>query len=225
MNKKNRKILAILIVAFVIAFIGGVATYMYLAPQKTTVYVFKDNYEAGEVISEDMLTAIQCDSNIIVAGNNAATSSRFVTGKDIDAVLKTGDSLRMDVAAGMPLTISLLSVNGGSSVEMQMDPSKIAVTVPLTSITGVTPDLKAGSKVNIYATSGGNGTVLLFQNMRVLNVQNDNDGNLSSATIETDATQSLKLIYAVQNSSVYFGLVDSSGYEYVDGEPSYTPGS
>lgn len=226
MNKKNRKILLIIIVAFMVAVMGGVATFMYLNPQKTTVYVFKDNYNAGDVITEEMLTPVRCDASIIVAGSNAETASRFVTGQDIDAVLKTGDSLRMDVASGMPLTISLLSVNGGSSVEMSMDPTKVAVTVPLTSITGVTPELKDGSKVNIYATGGeSNGTVLLFQGMRVLSVQNDSDGNLSSATIECDSAQSLKLIYAVQNSSIYFGLIDSAGYEYADGEPSYIPGS
>lgn len=225
MNKKNRKILLILIIAALVAVIGGAATYMYLTPQKTTVYVFKDNYKAGEVLTEEMLTAVQCDSKIVVAGSTADTASRFVTGDDIDAVLKTGDALRMDVSSGMPLTLSLLSTNGGSSVEMQMDPSKVAVTIPVTSITGVTPDLKEGSKVNIYATGGeSGGTVLMFQNMRVLSVQKDTDGNLSSATIEVTAEESLELIYAVQNTSVYLGLVDSTGYEYIEGEPAYIPG-
>lgn len=226
MNKKNKKLLIILIVAVIIAASGGAALYFYLVPQKVTMYVFKDNYKAGEVLSEEMLTPIQADSKIVVAGNTADTSSRFVTGDDITAVLQTGDSLRMDVSAGMPLTIALLSVNGGSSVEMNMDPSKVAVSIPISSTTGVTKDLKEGSRVNIYATGMENGgTVLLFQNMRVLSVAKDSNGELSSTTIEVDINQSLKLIYAANNTSLYLGLVDSAGYEFVDGEPSYTPGS
>lgn len=110
-------------------------------------------------------------------------------------------------------------------MEMNMDPSKIAVTVPVTSVSGVTNDLKEGSRVNIYALSAeGGGTTLLFQNMRVLAVQKDDTGALSSATIEVDADQSLKLIYASNYNGIYFGLVDSTGYEFTEEEePSYTP--
>ena len=225
MNAKNKKIIMILLTALVIAVIGGIALYMYLVPQKTTVYVFNDNYQAGTALTEKMLTPVQADSKIVVAGKNSNTSSRFVTGADIKAVLNSGDSLRMDVAEGMPLTLSILSVTGGSSVEMNMDPAKIAVTVPVTSITGVTKDLKEGSRVNIYTTGGdANGTTLLFQNMRVLSVEKDSNGELSSATIEESTDESLKLVYAANTSSIYFGLVDSSGYEYTEEKtPSYAP--
>ena len=124
MNAKNKKIIMILLTALVIAVIGGIALYMYLVPQKTTVYVFNDNYQAGTALTEKMLTPVQADSKIVVAGKNSNTSSRFVTGADIKAVLNSGDSLRMDVAEGMPLTLSILSVTGGSSVEMNMDPAR-----------------------------------------------------------------------------------------------------
>nr|WP_303183300.1 RcpC/CpaB family pilus assembly protein [Lachnoclostridium phocaeense] len=225
MKSKNKKIIAILVAAILFAVAGGMALYLYLMPQKTTVYVFRDNYEAGTVLSEDMLTSIQCDSKIVTAGSNADTSSRFVTGADIETVLNTGDSLRMDVASGMPLTLSMLSVNGGSSVEMNMDPSKIAVTVPVNSISGVTDDLKEGSRVNIYAAGiETTGTTLLFQNMRVLSVAHDSNGALTSATIEVTVDESLKLIYAANYSSVYLGLVDSAGYEFTEEtEPTYAP--
>ena len=144
MNAKNRKILFIFVAAALVAVMGGVGLYQYLLPQKTTIYVFRGAYKAGEVLTEDMLVPLQCDAHIVVAGKGEDTSSRFVTGKDIAAVLNTGDSLRMDVSEGMPLTLSLLSVNGGSPVEMHMDPSKIAVSVPVTDVTGVTNDLREG---------------------------------------------------------------------------------
>lgn len=225
MKSKNRKIIIILVLAILVAAAAGAALYFYLSPQKTTVYVFNDNYKAGEQLTEEMLTPIQADSNIVVAGSKADTSSRFITGKDIRTVLNTGDSLRMDVSEGMPLTLSILSVTGGSSVEMNMDPAKIAVTVPVTSVSGVTNDLKEGSRVNIYSTGGDSlGTTLIFQNMRVLAVAKDSSGTLNSATIEVTPDESLRLIYASNYSAIYFGLVDSSGYEFTEEEtPSYAP--
>ena len=76
---KNKKILTILIVAIVVAIAGGISLYLYLSPQKTTVYVFKDNYESGTALSEDMLVPVRCDSKIVTAGKNADVKSKFVT--------------------------------------------------------------------------------------------------------------------------------------------------
>lgn len=225
MNAKNKKFMMILVMALVFAILGGISMYFFLVPQKTTVYVFNDNYKAGEPLTESMLTPIQADSKIVVAGKNADTSSRFITGSDIKAVLNTGDSLRMDVSEGMPLTLSILSVTGGSTVEMNMDPSKVAVSVPVSEITGVTKDLKEGSRVNIYTTGGDSmGTTLLFQNMRILSVNKDSGGAMVSVTIEVTTDESLKLIYAANYSSIYLGLVDSAGYEHTEETmPSYAP--
>lgn len=228
MKSKNRKIVLILILAVVVAVIGGLALYQYLVPQKTTVYVFKENVKAGEVVTSDMLVAIQADAEIYMAGASTDISSRFVTGENISAVLNSGDSLRMDVSAGMPLTLSLLTANGGSTVEMNMNPEKIAITIPITNITGVTNELKAGSRVNIYVT-GSTGeetyqTTLLFENMRILAVSKDNAGSLYSATIEVSVEESLQLVYYSTSYSLYLGLIDSSGYEYSDiPHPSFAP--
>lgn len=159
--------------------------------------------KAGTEVTSDMLSAVQCDSKIVTAGKKTDTSSRFVTGANLKAVLNSGDSLRMDVSEGMPLTLSMLSVNGGSTVEMNMDPTKVAVTVPVTNVSGVTNDLKEGSRVNIYAMGVDTpGTTLLFQNMRVINTQKDN-GTLSSATIEVDVDDFIYSKYFNKGFSQY----------------------
>lgn len=228
MNSKNKKIVSILIGAILVAVIGAIALYFYLVPQKTTVYVFKNGAKAGTVVTSDMLTPIQADSEILVAGASSNTSAQFVTGNNIDEVLKSGDSLRMDVSAGMPLTLSMLTANGGSAVEMSMDPTKIAITIPITGITGVTNDLKSGSRVNIYVTGadveGNYATTLAFQNMRILTVTKDDGGVLTSATVETTVEESLKLVYYSSSYSIYLGLIDSTGYEYpaID-TPTFSP--
>lgn len=226
MNSKNRKIIGILLAAVVLSVIGGIATYQYLNPKKVTVYVFNDSYETGTVLRSEMLTSIKCDASIVVAGKNTETAARFVTGEDIRDVLQTGDSLRMDVSDGMPLTLAMLSVNGGSSIEMNMDPSKVAVTIPVSSISGVTKDLKDGSRVNIYATGldESAATTLIFQKMRVLSTTRDANGALTAATIEVTSEESLKLIYAASNATIYLGLVDSAGYQEIEiADPTYEP--
>ena len=140
-----------------------------------------------------MLTPIQVDSTITVSGRKADVSEQFVTSSEYAEIIKSGDSLRMDVGEGMPLTMSMLSVIGGSSIEMNMKPSSIAVTVAVDNVTGISQDLKEGSRVNVYCTTD-TGVSLILQNMRVLTV-NKPDGELSSVTIETDLQQSMQLIY------------------------------
>lgn len=96
------------------------------------------------------------------------------------------------------------------AVQNMMNDKKVAVTVPVTSVSGVTKDLKEGSRVNIYASdysSGGtSGTTLIFTNMRVLSVEKDNDGDLCAVTIEVSTEESLKLVEATTHSKLYFGL-------------------
>lgn len=68
------------------------------------------------------------------------------------------------------------------------------------------------------------GTTLLFQNMSVIAVERSEKGTLTSATIEVDAEQSLKLINAQNNSTLNLAVVDSTDYQYTDEEtPTYNP--
>lgn len=228
MNSKNKKIIIVLVVAFLVAIAGGIALYMYLVPKKTTIYVFKQNVAAGTVVTYDMLMPIQADSDIYVAGAKTTASERYVTGANVDAVLKSGDSLRMDVTEGMPLTLSLLTTSGGSTVEMAMNPEKVAVTIAVSSVTGITSELKAGSKVNVYATglfsNNEYKTTLIFEGLRILAV-NKNDQSLTSVTLETSTDESLKLIYYASSFSIYLGLIDSSGYEFRGTDVSFSDGS
>ncbi len=226
--QKNKKIILILILAFIVSVLGGVAIYFYLTPQKTTIYAFKENVSAGTVVTEDMLVPVQADSNIYFGGGKTDASDYYVTGENIAEVLKSGDSLRSDVVQGMPFTFALLTSGGGSNVEMQMDTSKIAITIPVTNVTGVTNELKVGSRVNVYATGGDYGedyiTQLLFQNMRVLNVGKDASANLNTVTLEVDSEQSMKLVYYSTFDTLYLGLVDGASYQYTDvTNPYYSP--
>lgn len=223
-NSKNKKIIFIVFIALLSAGLAFVGTYFFFNPQRTTMYVFNENYKAGEVLTKDMLSPVSVDAKILVSGKTADTQSQFVTDANISAVIKKGNSLRMDVSAGMPLTTSLLSSFGGSSIEQGMDTSKIAISVPVSGITGVTNDLKKGSRVNIYSVDANTGAaVLILQNMRVLETTTGDDKSLTAATIECDQNQALQLTYYSTQSVISFGLVDGSSYQAVEGTPSFKP--
>ena len=169
---KNKKMLLALVLMFLLAIIAGFMLYFYLTPAKTTVYMFNDNYSAGTMVTDSMLTSVQVDSTITVGGSATGTNTRFVTGQDKDDILRASDTLRMDVSSGMPLTYSMLTTAGGSSIEMSMNSENVAVTIAANESTGITSDIQDNSHINVYATGWGGttGTTLIFQNLRVLSI-------------------------------------------------------
>lgn len=219
---KNKIITSLIIGAILFSSLAAFLIYHYMSPSRGTMYVFNDSYSAGDQLTADMLTPVQVDSTIIVAGKRTNASAQFVTPNEYQALIRSGDSLRMDVSEGMPLTTSMLSVSGGSTVEMNMKSDAIAVTVAVDEYTGITNDLKEGSHVNIYANINSQ-TTLIQQNKRILEVFKEN-GTITGVSIEENIQESMELIYAVTNGNIYLGLVDATGYQAAEGSnPSYTP--
>lgn len=212
---KDKKIVVALVIALIFAIMAGIMVYFFMAPQRKTVYVFNSSYQAGTVISSDMLTPIQADSSIVVAGQKFDTSTRFITQDELTNIVKTGDSLRVDVTEGLPLMKSMLSITGGNSIEMAMSPSGIAVTVPVNDITGVTNEIAPGAHVNIYASGAGGQTYLIFENMRILQVFKTAAGSLTGVSLEVNNDEAMMLISVVRSSNIHLGLVNGSGYQYV----------
>ena len=214
--KKNSKILIVLSVALVFAIAAGICVYRFLSPQRATVYVYNAEYEAGTMLTSDMLTPIQVDANIVVAGARTSVGQRFVTSGDLPALLKTGDSLKTDVGIGTPLMLSQLSATGGNAIEMTMQSAAVAVTVEANAVTGVTNDLTASSSVNVYVTYNTGRTELLFERLRVVEGHNGgNVGSLSGFTLELTNSEAVQLINATKNGTLYFGLINAGGYKPV----------
>jgi len=226
MNSKNKKIVLVLVLAIIIALIGAVAIFSYLRPQRVTMYVFKDDYKAGTYVTDDILTPILVDRSITYGGRNAELDEAFITNNTKEKLInETTNFLKIDVSKGMPLTQSMLTINNWSKIQMEMDEKKVAVTIPINSISGVSKELTFGSRVNIYMSSSnnsGNGTELLFENMKVLAVNKNDYGELISATIEVNVAESLSLINAAENYSIYFALVNGQKYQAVKGNSTVT---
>jgi len=221
--KKNSKILMVLALALVFTIAAGICVYQILSPQRSTVYVFNKSYEAGTPLAADMLTPIQVDSNIVIAGGKAPIEQRFITSAEFSALMRTGDSLKTDVGEGTPLMLSLLSTTGGSAIEMIMQDTAVAVTVDVNSITGVTNNLAAGASVNVYVNYHTGGTNLLLEKVRVLAVHKGGSSEaLSGATLELTNAEALRVIDATKNGSIYLGLVNTGGYQLVDPDEAPT---
>ena len=199
------------------------SVYIYLHPHRTTMWLFNNNYKAGTALTDDMLYPVQVDSKVNVAGAYADTSTQFITGADKTAIINSGDSLRIDVAQGYPLTKGMLSVNGGTATELGMDPTKTCVTIPCNSITGISDNLARGSRINICATAmtGQPTTTLIFQSLKVVNTS-IKDGNLQSITVEVSVEDSLKLINYQNTSTLQCTLVDQTGYQFANDGIHYT---
>lgn len=212
--KKNTKILIVIAVALMLAALAAFLIVRALNPTRTTVYLFNQSYSAGTTVSGNMFTPVQVDSNMIILGNKTSVNTKFVTQAEYAQIVKSGDSLKIDVSEGMPLMRSMLSVAGGNAIEMMMKPSAIAVTVSVNNVRGVTNELTAGSHVNVYFTSGSE-TRLLFENMRVLNVEMNSSGIITAVSLETNHAQAVTLVNAAESGNIYLGLVNANGYQYL----------
>lgn len=220
---KNRKIILVILVAVLCCVIATFGLYKILTPQRTTVYVFNNNYSAGTLVTENMLTPVEIDRTIVVNSNQLSAGDYFVTATNFRSVMTSAGVLRNDVYSGNALMTSMLTTTGGNSIEMTMKSNAVAVTIGVNYVSGVTPELSAGSRVNVYVTYD-TGTTLLLQNIRVLSV--GYDGGINSVTLEVDISQSLQLINAYANGSVHLGLVDATGYQYSEyNMPTYSAGS
>ena len=219
---KNKVIATLIICAVAFSALAVYLIYRYMSPSRSTIFVFNSDYSVGQQITSDMLVPVQVDSTAIYGGNRMSLSdARFVTPADYPEVVRSGDSLRMDVSEGMPLTVNMLSVSGGSTVEMNMKNDSVAVTVPVNEFSGVTNDLKDGARVNIYCTNGDQ-TTLIQQDKRILQVFK-NEGEIVGVAVEEDVYESMELINAMSNGTIYLGLIDQNGYTPVEGEdPHYT---
>lgn len=215
---KNHKILIVLGTALLMAFLAGLGIVSFLSPRRSTIYVFRAAYPIGTQLVNEMLVPIQVDAKITSAGRHAKVDEQLITSKNIREVLESGDSLKVSVGEGMPLMPSMLSVAGGNSIMMTMAPSSVAVTVSVDDITGVTKELYSGASVNVFVTSYTGGTFLLFENMRILDInRKTNAGDLASATLEVTNEQAVKLINSARNGAIHFGLINPTGYKYEDG--------
>lgn len=212
---KNKKILMVLIVALVLSVLAGVGVFTLINSQKTTIYSFNGDYKAGTKLEESMFTPVQIDKKVIETNRTGDISNYYITASSFNKIISTGDYLRCNVSAKELLTKSMLVTNSGNNIEASMQSDKVALTLGVDSITGVTSDIRAGSYVNIYcgSTSSTDNAKQTFERMKILEVQQNEDGALTSITVECTSAQSQSLVNYAQTGYIYMGLINVTGYQ------------
>lgn len=217
---RNRKIIFVILAAILSCVIATYGVYSILTPQRTTIYTFNDDYSAGTLVTEKMLTPVEIDKNLIISSNRQSAGDYFVTASNYNSVITSAGVLRNDVHSGNALMTSMLTTTGGNSIEMTMKQNAVAVTIGANLVTAVTEEISSGSRVNVYA-SYDDSTTLLLQNIRVLAVGRES-GSVNSVTLEVTLAESLQLVHAYTYGSIHLGLVDATGYQYSDSTlPTY----
>lgn len=211
----NRLTAFFIIIGLIAILVAGYFTYTYLDAMKTTVYVFNGDYAAGTVIDKDMLSTMQVDTKIVANAKEGDVSMQYVTKSGLETVLQSGDALLVDVKKGTTLMPWLLTANGGGAVQNNLTGNMVAITIPVNNYSGVTNDLRIGSKLNIYSTSSydTSRTYLLLENMQVIGTQTTNDATLNAITFACTPEQALKLLHANTFEQIYCGLINESTYE------------
>lgn len=215
----GKKILLVLIIIFggAIAFLS----YDYLSTAKTNIFLFKGNYEAGTPITKDMFSQLEVDYNMVTQlRKTTSEGAKYVTQDDMAEILSKGDYLGTDVYQYTPFMTSQIATIGGSTVERRLSNYKTAITIPVNNISGVSSEINAGARINIYAsysTDTYQVVQLLFQNVKILDVLatgNEADGyNLSGFTIEIDPEDAPILLHAINNWKIDITLLKSGAYE------------
>lgn len=218
--KRNIKIAICLGGALILTLVAVILIYNFLSPARTTVYVFNSGYKAGTEIQSNMLTPMQVDASMIVAGNKTSMSGYFVTADNFTSVVHAGDTLRSDVGAGKPFMLVDIAEYGTNEIEVRLTETGVGVTISVNNITGITSSLKAESHVNVYSAQKNGLTQLILENIRVISVAAGQNG-ITSVTLDLNNTQAIAVISAQQVGTIYLGLVNASGYQYMTAEELY----
>lgn len=224
--KLGQKLLLVFITIFGILI--AYFTYDYLKGAKTNIYLFANSYEAGTTITRDMLTTLEVDATMVDNLAYSSQEAKYVTDSDLKEIIAAGDTLGTDVYAGTPFMTTETSTIGGSSVERRLGDYKTAITIPVNNISGVSPEISAGAKINIYTcytTSSYQVEELLFQNVKILEVQATGDKEsgytLSAITIEINPEDALQLLHAINYQKLDITLLKSGKYNQISNNSVY----
>ena len=211
---KNKKIFVVIAIALACLIAATVCLIAFLRPTRTTYYVFKGSYSAGTKITRDMLVPVEADAKIVVAAAETDAEAYYVTVNNFAQKVKNGDTLRCDVQKGEALMPAHIASQGGTDIEIKMAPSSVAITIPVSNITGVTEDLASEAHVNVYAMYSSGSVGLVLENVRVLSVAKS-ESSLEGVTLELNNQNAEVVLQAINVGSVYLALVNADGYIYV----------
>lgn len=220
-KKKFRKSVVILLVVLaVLVSLFAYGTYTTLQATRTKVFVFNRNFDEGTVVTGDMFGSIEVDTstyNLLLGTANA-----YALSEDINMAISAGDRLAVGVVAGLPVTTNLFMANGGSGVESRLADGKVAVEILASKVNGLSGnEVRVGSRINVTAFSDVNyheRSELVYQDMMILEVVEDEDGNIVSIYVECEPADVVMLQHALVTDTVSISILKPGSYEALTGD-------
>ena len=226
-EKAKRSAILVFIVIILLAVILAFLSYRFLRTMRTNIYVFNSDYSAGEFVSAEMFEPMEIDSRLYNKMESVADGCGYSTSEEINAMIRNGDRLRVDVIQNLPATNNLFASSANGSVEAHLSDNLVSVELNTLLVEGISgSEVYPGSKLNLlqtYVEDGKSVTEVLVQNVNVVGSEKDEWGNARCVYIEVAPDLSLKIVNALNTKKVTANIVKAGAYlELNDKEMSYS---
>lgn len=210
----DKKGIALLVLALVMASLAGAGMYLYLkgtpiavaqAPETTPVVVAKGDLTFGTTLKEEHLKVVDFPRSSVPSGSFSS----------IDSVLS--QTTKVFVVGGEPiLTSKLSSIGGGLSV--RIPPDMRAMSIKVNEVTGVGGFVLPGDRVDVLVTVDNAAgtrnaiTKTILQDLEVLasgtktETKNNNNVTVQTVTVLVDPDGAEKMALAVDQGSVHLAM-------------------
>lgn len=216
-----------LILMVVIGVVFGLGFYTYSKSLRKGIFVFSDNFDAGTQVTKEMFLTQEIDSKTYQAMGAYGKGGMYVTSAELNEYIANGERLAADVVAFMPATTNLFITTGGTGVESRLSDGMAAVEIPVGKVSGLSGnEVGVGSRVNVtsHYSLGGEDmqeqkvSSLVFQDLLILDVVNDEDGMLQSIYVECKPSEAIKLQHSLVFETVSVSILKPGTYTQLEGD-------
>lgn len=222
----NKGAVIILLLMVIVGVAFGVGFYMYAQSMRATIYMFKADYEAGTLVEGDMFLQQEIDAETYRGMAANGEKGMYVNQDQLISYIEKGDRLAADVVAYMPVVDSMFVSTGGTGVERRLDNNKVAVEILANGVRGLSGgEVGRESRINVstfFDVDDKRTTQLLFQNLLVLDVVRDEEGNVSSVFVEMTPEDSIVLQHALVAETVSVSILKPGSYSPITEGTEFT---
>jgi len=208
--------------AVIVAILIGFGSWQYLNTQKTTVYLYNNDFSQGTRISKEMFASTQLDTSVCNA--MAGTGNRYVTADDIMQYIAAGDCLLVDVAKYTVSSANQFVASGGTEIESRLAKNMVSVELPVESVAGFSAGVRIGSRLNVvtgYTVDMTKSADLIFQDLLVVDVVNDSNGVLKSVYVEVEPSESVHLMHSIMFENTAVSIIKPGYYTPINSTQAF----
>lgn len=224
---RNSRFLLCLIIA--VAAVTGFGLYHYLNTLRVPVYLFDGAYEKETHIKDINFIRVEMDVDTYNAIANSGT--KYASADDIALFKSKDDVLVMDVVSHTPFTTNQAVTAGGTVLESRLGENMVSVELPVETVPGLLDGVRVGSRINLLSSLAKGDvreTDLAFENLLVLGVAENENGQVRSVYVELEPSEAISLVHCLTYETVTANVLKPGSYIRVPEEErtyikDYTP--